>query len=63
MTAQTLMNYLQDLKNQGNDLSSITINYRHDYDSDVEVCTIVEEDLFDEETNNILESIVLLSNK
>ena len=61
LTAKKLLNFIIDIKNDGHDLSKITINYRYDSDSDVETCTYIMEDLFDAETNNILESICLLT--
>ena len=62
LTAQKLFNYLQKLKDEGKDLSKIIVNYRYDDDSDIDTCSVVEEDLYDEETNSILESIVIKSN-
>ena len=59
LTAEKLFGMLEQLKNEGNDLSTITISYRYDDDSDVHECTIVDEDLYDSETNSILESIVI----
>jgi hypothetical protein len=61
LTAKKLLDFLLDLKKDGHDLSKITINYRYDSDSEVDACTFVMEDLFDPETNNILESICLLT--
>lgn len=61
MNAKKLLKYLQKLEKQGNDLSKITLNYRYDSDSDVQEITFVDEDLFDEETNSILESIIFIS--
>lgn len=61
ITAQDLFNILSQLKDEGNDLSQITINYRTDSDSDVEVCTFIGEDLFDADTNSKLESLVLMA--
>jgi hypothetical protein len=61
LTAKKLLDFLLDLKKDGHDLSKITINYRYDADSEVDACTYVMEDLFDPETNNILESICLLT--
>lgn len=55
------MSFLIELQNRGEDLSSITINYRHNEDSDVKVCVRLEEDLFDQETNSRLTSIVFLT--
>lgn len=59
LTAEKLFGMLEQLKNEGNDLSKITINYRHDDDSDVHECKFVEEDLYDSETNSTLESIII----
>jgi hypothetical protein len=61
LTAKKLLNFLIDLENDGHDLSRILINYRFDSDSDVNLCKFVMQDLFDSETNNILESICLVS--
>lgn len=61
MKANELLQFLTELQELGNDLSTISINYRYDNDSDVEVCNFVEEDLFDEETNKTLTSIILLT--
>jgi hypothetical protein len=62
MNAQELLNSLLELQEQGHDLSKIQVNYREDYNSDVVTIEALEEDLFDEETNSVLESIVLISN-
>ena len=59
MNAQELLEFLQELEQDGVDLSQVSVNYRHDDDSDVEVVRFVGEDLFDEETNSVLTSIVL----
>ena len=59
LTAEKLFGMLEQLKNDGNELSKITINYRYDDDSDVHECTSIEEDLYDSETNSNLESIVI----
>jgi hypothetical protein len=61
LNAKKLLNYLSQLQADGNDLSKIAINYRYDYDSDIERCRFVSEDLFDEKTNSVLKSIVLTS--
>jgi hypothetical protein len=42
-------------------LEKIEVNYRQDYNSDVVAIEDLEEDLFDEQTNSILESVVLVS--
>jgi hypothetical protein len=61
MNALTLLNKLIDLQNEGHDLEKIEVNYRQDYNSDVVAIEDLEEDLFDEQTNSILESVVLVS--
>jgi hypothetical protein len=63
MNAQKLLEFLLELKADGVDLSKVSVNYRYDSDSDVEVVKYVGEDLFDPRTNSILESIVLQSEK
>lgn len=61
MNAQKLLEFLMELEADGVDLSQVSVNYRDNDDSDVEVVNYVGEDLFDQETNSILESIVLQS--
>jgi hypothetical protein len=61
LTAKQLLQDLQALEMLGHDLSKITINYRTDTDSDVEVVTYIGDDLYDAETNSILESLVLMA--
>lgn len=61
MNAQQLLETLLDIQSEGIDLSNVTINYRTDLDSDVEVITYVGEDLYDAETNSELRSIVFMS--
>ena len=61
LTAKKLLNYLQKLESNGVDLNKVVVNYRHNRDSDVEKVRVVEEDLFDAKTNNILESLVFLT--
>tara|TARA_R110000824_G_scaffold307068_1_gene494548 strand:- start:652 stop:846 length:195 start_codon:yes stop_codon:yes gene_type:complete len=58
LNAKQLFDYLTELR-KDNDLSNIQVNYRYSNDSDVYEVSIVEEDLFDETTNNKLESIIL----
>ena len=58
LTAQKLLEYLIDLADE-NDLSNIQVNYRYSDDMDVYEVSMVEEDLFDDITNNKLESIIL----
>lgn len=59
MNAKKLLKFLLELEADGVELSKVSVNYRYDSDSDVEVVKYVGEDLFDQETNSILESIVL----
>jgi hypothetical protein len=61
MNALTLLNKLIDLQNEGHDLEKLEVTYRHDYDSDVVGVVDLEEGLYDEQTNAILESVVLLT--
>lgn len=61
MKAKALLQFLTELEKQGNDLARIDILYREDLDSDVREINFVEEDLYDEQTNNVLQSIVLLT--
>lgn len=58
MNAKQLYDFLNEISDTGIDLAKVTLNYRYDDDSDVEIITSVEEDLFDPETNNILTSII-----
>jgi hypothetical protein len=59
MNAQKLLEFLLEIEQDGVDLSKVSVNYRYDDDSDVEGIRFVDEDLFDEDTNSILTSIVL----
>jgi len=61
LTARQLLDFLLDCARNGADLDKVVVNYRHDFDSDVMPVMLVEEDLYDSETNNVLESIVLVS--
>jgi hypothetical protein len=61
MKAKKLLKFLEQLKENGQDLSKIEINFRNDYDSDVVKIKEVSEDLFDEETNSKLRSIVFVA--
>ena len=61
-TAQDLYDYLTELQHYEIDLGKISLNYRTDENSDVEIITGVCEDLFDAETNNQLESILFYNN-
>ena len=62
MNAQELIDGLNYIaKNHGIELSELQVNYRYDFDSNVENVGYLAEDLYDEETNNVLESVVLVS--
>jgi hypothetical protein len=62
LTANELLDYLLELKDYDIDLNKVTLHYRTDDDSDVELITGVCEDLFDPETNSILESLLFYNN-
>jgi hypothetical protein len=61
MNAKALLQFLNELEKQGNDLKLINVLYREDFDSDVQEINFVEEDLYDEQSNSVLQSIVLLT--
>jgi hypothetical protein len=61
MNAKELLNYLLEL-DKVYDLSNVSLYHRYDRDSDVEIIQHVEEDLYDADTNSILESIMFLNN-
>ena len=63
MTAQELYDFLRNLQNQGVNLSRVDVNFRYDFDSDVQEVVGVCEDLFDAETSSRLTSIVLYSSE
>lgn len=60
LTADRLMEILIQVQHEGHDLRKILINFRTDEDSDVHPCYRIEDDLFDEETNSHLRSLVLM---
>jgi hypothetical protein len=62
LTAKELFDYLIELEDYGLDLNEISLHYRTDFDSDVELITGICEDTFDAETNNKLESILFYNN-
>ena len=62
LTAKELFDYLIELEDYGLDLNKISLHYRTDEDSDVELIGGVCEDTFDAETNNKLESILFYNN-
>jgi len=60
MTAKQLINKLEKICQENMvETKDVQINFRWDDNSDVFRIKNAEEDLFDEETNNILESICL----
>ena len=58
LNAQELFDYLIELQDYGIELNNISLHYRTDEDSDVELIGGVCEDTFDAKTNNKLESIL-----
>ena len=61
LTAQQLYDWLKELDKDGVNLSKVDVNYRHNYDSDVEeVCGVIE-DLRDSSDNETLTSICLVT--
>jgi len=63
MKASKLKDFLNYVENQikynGRTLDDVDVNFRYCDDSDVHRIRFVEEDLFDMETNKIIESIIL----
>jgi len=63
ITAAKLIKQLQDICDDANvDPKDVIVLYRYDRDSDETHVTYAEEDLYDEKTNAILESIMLYTN-
>jgi len=62
LTAKKLLNFLLALEEEEVDLNIVHIYYRYDRDSDEEVVYEAEEDLYDENDNVTLNSIMLLTN-
>jgi hypothetical protein len=64
MKANQLLKFLQDVEKQvnsyGRTLEDVEVNFRRSDDSDVEQTDFVGVDLFDEESNKIVESIVIM---
>jgi hypothetical protein len=61
LTAQKLLEFLLETQTH-HDLSQVVIYYRYDRDSDEETIYEAEEDLYDEEDNSTLTSIMFLTN-
>jgi hypothetical protein len=62
MNAQELLDKLNSLIDDGYDLSTIEVSYRHNEDSDVNQVNEMSEGLYDAETNSILTEIILTTN-
>ena len=64
MKANKLVNFLQQVEKQikpyGRTLKDVDVNFRRSDDSDIEQTDFVGVDLYDSESNNIIESIVLM---
>ncbi len=64
MNAKELIEQLKSIAKTHNvNLQDISINYRTNLDSFVEQVNYIEEDLYDKETNSILESVVLFNDE
>jgi len=62
ITAAKLIKQLQDICDDANvDPKDVIIYYRRTRNSDVDLITYAEEDLYDSDTNKILETIVLFT--
>lgn len=62
MNAQDLIDELNYIaKNHDVKLTELEVNYRYDFDSNVEDLGYLFEDLYDEQTNSVLKSVVLVS--
>jgi len=55
-----LQNVEQQVKSYGKTLEDVEVNFRRSDDSDIEQTDYVGVDLFDEKTNKIIESIVIM---
>lgn len=53
-----ILNLEEELKHNNRTLKDVNVNFRFNDDSDVYKINHIEEDLFDSETNNIVESII-----
>lgn len=64
MKAYHLLKFLQNVEQQvnsyGKTLEDVEVNFRRSDDSDIEQTDYVGVDLFDEKTNKIIESIVIM---
>ncbi len=55
-----LQNVEQQVKSYGKTLEDVEVNFRRSDDSDIEQTDYVGVDLFDEKTNKVIESIVIM---
>ena len=55
-----LQNVEQQVKSYGKTLEDVEVNFRRSDNSDIEQTDYVGVDLFDEKTNKIIESIVIM---
>ena len=62
MKIKDLKQIIKNLEAEYGNIDNCDINYRFNNDSDVIRINHLEEDLFDSETNNILDSVVFLNN-
>jgi hypothetical protein len=64
MKANKLVKFLKQVEKQikpyGRTLKDVDVNFRRSDDSDIEQTDFVGVDLYDSESNNIIESIVLM---
>ena len=60
MTILKLKQAIEELENSHGNINDVTINFRSNPDSDIEICNFVEEDLYKED-NKTLDSIVFLT--
>lgn len=67
LNAQELLDFLlyvkANVESYNKKLSDVKINYRKTFDHDINIVDYVAEDLFDEQTNKIIETIILTTNK
>ena len=67
LNAQDLLDFLlyvkANVESYNKKLSDVKINYRKTFDHDINIVDYVAEDLFDEQTNKIIETIILTTNK
>tara|TARA_R100001443_G_scaffold116760_1_gene138376 strand:+ start:3565 stop:3762 length:198 start_codon:yes stop_codon:yes gene_type:complete len=62
MKIKDLKKIIENLEAEHGNIDNCDINYRFNNDSEVMRLNHLEEDLFDSETNNILDSVVFLNN-